>query len=192
MIDLDETLNSYKPLVYKIAGKYDTHYTRGLTKDDFVSYGLIGLMKAVIAYNKRNLDTNFATFASCRISAEMQNCLNRELRHHGYTIKQGRVEKVIGRLGEGLSTVIDQEMIIDEEHDIQRIKMEILAVFVDMFGELKADILYKYYFEAYTQEELAYMFNKSQQAVDQQLKRLLDKIKKNDDIISLLKELECK
>lgn len=72
----NKIIESYAPLVKIIAGKLNLSLGTILDYDDLVSYGVIGLMKALNSFNL-NANVQFSTYATFRIRGEILDEIRR-------------------------------------------------------------------------------------------------------------------
>lgn len=68
-----EKIDQYKHLVTMVVNRLNISVPSGLTKDDFLSYGLSGLYKALQTHDKAK--GSFEMYAKCKIYNEIIDCI---------------------------------------------------------------------------------------------------------------------
>lgn len=69
MDEYSEKIDQYSHLVNNVVGKLTISVPSGLTKDDFISFGLYGLYKAILTHDKNK--GSFEMYAKCKIYNEI-------------------------------------------------------------------------------------------------------------------------
>lgn len=68
-----EKIDQYSYLVNMVVGRLTISIPSGLTKDDFIVFGLYGLYKAILTYD--NKKGTFEMYAKCKIYNEIIDCI---------------------------------------------------------------------------------------------------------------------
>lgn len=161
-------------LVYYVYTKGFVKYDKGgVYKDDLIGEGMIGLIKAVKAYDSSR--TTFSTFAYKCISNEMMHYLK-----HIFTNPLNRSVSLDTPIKAGKEN-LKLEDVLETQDECSEDKYTITNMLGIPLTEQERDMIW-YSYMGYTQVEIAEIFNTTRQNISRILKSITERYRTGSDI----------
>lgn len=163
---VEELLKQYKPLVIKIARRY---FLVSGDIDDLIQEGMIGLYKAIIAYDD-NKDASFLTFATLCVTRQLQSLIRKENAQKNFAFWELFDNDLLENL-DIPSNIENPEQRAISNQNLEYINSQIKL----LLSNFELEVLQKY-LKGYSYTQIANEAGVNKKSVDNALARLRSKL----------------